>query len=57
MQIGKKYIIILDAVDRALTYTAEILSEEDFFFEIKDKEGHQIFISKDRIISFREVGS
>lgn len=56
MKIGKKYIIAIDGGEKTLTYTATVLAEEDYFFQIKDRDDHILFLSKDRIIYFKEVG-
>lgn len=56
MKIGKKYIISIDAGERTLTYTATILDIEDFFVKIKDRDNKIMFIGKDHIIYFTEVG-
>jgi hypothetical protein len=55
MKIGKKYIVVIDAGERTLTYTAKVLADEELFFKIEDRDGKVINISKDRIVTFSEV--
>lgn len=56
MKINHKYKLAVDAVDRILTYTVIVLEIEDYFFKVKERDGHTLFISKDHIIYFEEVG-
>ena len=56
MNLNHKYKVAVDALDRILTYTVTILEIEDFFFKVKDRDNKVMFIAKDRIIYFEEVG-
>ena len=56
MNLNHKYKVAVDALDRILTYTVTILEIEDFFFKVKDRDNKVMYISKDRIIYFEEVG-
>jgi len=55
MKIGKKYVIVIDGCERTLTYTCNIIDQDETYIKIQDKNGVVINISKNKIISFREI--
>lgn len=55
MKIGKKYIIVIDAGERTLTYTASVIAEDENYFKIQDRDAQVISISKIKIVSFKEI--
>ena len=53
-KINSSYIIVLNVLGKTLTYTCQIVSEDELFIKFIDKFGNEYSYNKSCIISFEE---
>ena len=52
---GKKYILVFDLNNNTLSFTAEIIEDDNDFIRFKDKFGEELTYSKKYLVSLKEI--